>query len=282
MKRFSLVKFPKLCFIGLLLSSICWASHDAVVTSSRAIIYSDVEMTSPLGYVRKGKKLKVGEIPRNKAQVYPIALSGKIAYIRVIDVSTQREAMDSSKLVAERFKKQSDEILGAKYSLNYMGYYTQVTLPTDNDALSDKDSVTWTGLSLKGEVLLSKRWDMQVILNYLGATQGPESFKMVETGVGAGLRLFELNRFLVEWETQALGVPYSSYAYTDQFRVNGYGFTVGTGLCVATRLGRNWGLEGAAGIYYTKLMGFDPPDPYEAINPTFYGTRVSIGVNYQM
>ena len=77
-------------FFSLIFCQNLWAIQDALVIAEQAVIYADEQMSAPVGFVRKGKKIKVGDIPRNRAQVYPIIVSGKIAYIRVIDVNTQK------------------------------------------------------------------------------------------------------------------------------------------------------------------------------------------------
>src|SRR5680860_266278 len=108
------------------------AVTDALVMSDRAVIYADQEMTSPIGYVPRGKKIKVGEVARNKAQVYPIIVSGKLAYIRVIDVSTEKDQLDSTRLVAERFQKATKHDPKTRTTLSYFSYTSQISLDTDN------------------------------------------------------------------------------------------------------------------------------------------------------
>ena len=48
-------------FWSLLLSN-AYAARWASVTADKAEIYSDIEMTSVIGYIRKGKKVRVGEV----------------------------------------------------------------------------------------------------------------------------------------------------------------------------------------------------------------------------
>src|SRR5687768_7328928 len=94
-QAFSRLKLGLALIISLFVCPVLWASQEAIVTADQAVIYADEQMKSPLGYVKRGKKIKVGEVARNRAQVYPIIVSGKIGYIRVLDVSTERDALDS-------------------------------------------------------------------------------------------------------------------------------------------------------------------------------------------
>tara|TARA_Y100001970_G_C14087846_1_gene778341 strand:+ start:237 stop:1145 length:909 start_codon:yes stop_codon:yes gene_type:complete len=88
--------------LKLFFSTICLAwfgcsinkAHSAqkvTVSTSRAIVYADKELTLPLGYVTMGKELRVGEVARKGGQVLPLIVSGKIAYIRVSDISFSKD-----------------------------------------------------------------------------------------------------------------------------------------------------------------------------------------------
>ncbi len=92
-----------LLFIFLIHCPQVWAAQEAIVIADRAVIYADKTMSSPVGYILRGKKVTIGEIPRNKARLYPIVVSGRVAYIRVTDVSTEIDNLDTNRLVAERF-----------------------------------------------------------------------------------------------------------------------------------------------------------------------------------
>jgi hypothetical protein len=69
--------------ILLFFSAISYAAQTAYVKSARAIIYADEELAQPLGYVRRGKKLRVGDKKRKLGTVLPVIVSGRIAYIEV-------------------------------------------------------------------------------------------------------------------------------------------------------------------------------------------------------
>lgn len=80
--------FLKKIFIALLLilSIPAWSFQYAVIQKEKAIIYADQKLTSPIGYIAEGKKVKVGEVLRQSGNILPIAISGKIAYIQVNDL----------------------------------------------------------------------------------------------------------------------------------------------------------------------------------------------------
>ncbi len=78
---FFLVFFPTLAF----------SYQIAFIKESRALIYADPEMKVPIGYLSKGKKIKIGEVKRNNDSVVPMVLSGKIVYIKVDDLVIKGE-----------------------------------------------------------------------------------------------------------------------------------------------------------------------------------------------
>ena len=67
------------------------SAQKVTVSTSKAIIYADRELTLPLGYVTMGKELRVGEVARKGGQVLPLIVSGKIAYIKVSDISASKD-----------------------------------------------------------------------------------------------------------------------------------------------------------------------------------------------
>lgn len=267
----------------LLLFCLSWQAHaaqEAYVTADKAIIYADRLMTSPLGFVPRGKKIKVGDIPRNNAQVYPIVVSGRVAYIKVADVSTEKASVDSNQLVAERFTRKTSERSKNFYSLSYLNYSSAISLDKEPGLLKNNDSLSWQGVSLRGGVLVSKRWDLQVVMNYLEAEESRERFTAFEFGGSGGLRIIESKRFIVKWMIDALAIPFSNYAQGTLFRINGHGFTAGTGIGLNYRLGKYWGLTGMGGFYHSRIFGLNLPKGFDDISPTFTGSRLSLGLSY--
>ena len=257
-----------------------WASQLAIVLSDQAIVYSDREMSSPIGYIRRGKKLVVGEIPRNNAQVYPIRVSGKIAYIRVVDVTTEKESVKSTRLVSERFQKSAGNFHQSKLVVSYFTFNSQINISEKNDEIEQKDTLLWQGISLKAEAFLKKSYDLQVVANYMLVDKEDEAFRVFELGVGGAYRLNDNRKFLARVEAQALLIPFSTYAVGDDFIMRSYGFTLGSGFNITYLFNSNWGAELFGGIYYTKLQGFKTPPPYRDVSPSFIGNRIGLGVNY--
>lgn len=255
------------------------AAQYAVVLREKAIVYADQQMTSPLGYVARGKRIRVGEIPRNQGQVYPTLISGKIAYIKVTDVSTETKSVNGQ-LVAERFTRNAEVKHQYTYSASYLYFHSNVHLNAENGTLKKNDPMGWNGISVTGGVDINQAIDTKVIFNYMQAQKGDEKFRATELGLGVGFKFIDQKRFLMEWEIDGLLSPYAQYALGSKFRINGYGYTAGTGLNFLFKTGEHWGISALTGFYYTKLMGFNVPSPYKDIAPSFTGLRFALGASY--
>ena len=255
------------------------AAQFAIVTSEKAVIYSDLEMTSPIGFVRRGKKIKVGESPKNKGLVYPIVVSGRIAYIPVIDVSTQKKDMYSNNLVAERFQRSSQNEYDTRYGISYFAYNAGLS---SNAQGVDGDSLRFHSFSLKGEVHNQRKQAMEVLFNFLQGTSGNETLRTVELGLGGSLRFLDAKKLEGRVFVQAFGIPFSSYAVGDDFRVNGYGYTLGGGANFLFRVNEHWSVEAYGGLYHSHVGGFNVPNASEKMNITLLGPRLGLGMNYRL
>ncbi|MDD0853061.1 hypothetical protein HBN50_08135 [Halobacteriovorax sp. GB3] len=131
----------KLCLslILALVSFHVFAAKLATVVSSKAIIYADIEMTSPIGFVSYGKKIKVGSSSLRNAEIYPVSVAGRIAYIKAKDVKVGDEISDVNETGHRKIREHDvDELF-----------------KTDIDKLSENNFVS---LSL-GSVGLGSQWE---------------------------------------------------------------------------------------------------------------------------
>ena len=264
-----------LVILSLGLFSYCHnslAAREAIVTSPRAIIYSSANLDGPIGYVSRGKKLKVGEVLKGKAGLYPIVVSNRIAYIRARDIDFN---VEETQAVATRFYQLTRENLHKSFSIGFTNYSTSI------QSDSDVGNFDWLGYQLKGEVINHNNWGLQILTGGLWATSGEEQFRMIELGVGVSYTFLHLGPFRTSLFGQFLGVPYANYSLGSKFRINGGGFGYGGGISASMDIAKRWGIDGALGIYRTRLMGFDAPEGYEAPDPTFSGSRLVLSAYYR-
>ena len=96
--------FQRLLFSFLfLIGPKLWATQTAIVDSLRAVIYADLERESPIGYVRKGKELLVGDVKRRNGTMLPVMVNGQVAWIKVIDIylPSEKRSYDDPRTITE-------------------------------------------------------------------------------------------------------------------------------------------------------------------------------------
>ncbi len=74
-------------------------TYKARITAAKAIVYSDENMLSPLGYIANGKAIIVGNPRRINRDLVPIVIHGRLAFIELKDI---------------RFEDKSDEDYNVK------------------------------------------------------------------------------------------------------------------------------------------------------------------------
>lgn len=265
----------------LFCSGVVHASVEALVIVDKAIIWADVKRSAPLGYVVKGKTVTVGEVPRNKNQVVPIVVSGKIGYIAMDDLSfadRPNEALEDKRY--ERFKDVATDQLGQQ--IMFLGTGFSSTESKNTAAGRTGKNWNFVGGTLKGVVPTSKpRLGVMFIGEYLYAQNNPETFRVFEMGLGFSFNLIDWRYFKLRAEVAGMAVPYVQYESDPLFTLNGYGFGALAQGTVDIYFNDRWGIEGSMGFQTIKLFGIDRPSPFKDFDPLFTGTRISAGLLYR-
>ncbi len=256
------------------------AARDAIVNVEKATIYSDVQRTSPIGYARKGKLVRVGDKEREKGQVVPVVVSGKIGYIAVDDLlfdDDLKKKLTESEDEANSVSRYRESTL-KRYGEHLMMGYTRFASTESKDEAADRPGDDWTfnGGFLKGEIRTSKeRLGLAFMLEYLFAQNPDEKFRMFEFGLGGSLALINARRFKLKAEVFGLMVPWAQYENAPLFTLNGYGVGALAQGTMIIFISESVGFEAAAGVQSVKIFGIDRPSPFKEFNPLFTGTRLS-------
>lgn len=96
-------------FLGLILGKYAYAAQWAVISVDKAVIYSDMKMESSIGYLKRGKKIRVGEIPKNRGRLLPVLLGKRVGYVRIKDIELASGKKNMSHLV-KRYRDKREEI----------------------------------------------------------------------------------------------------------------------------------------------------------------------------
>lgn len=62
-------------------------TYIARINTERAVVYSDENMLSPIGYIASGKAITVGNPRRMNRELVPLIIYGKLAFIEIKDIS---------------------------------------------------------------------------------------------------------------------------------------------------------------------------------------------------
>lgn len=174
----------KICQIMLLLfSSRSFAARWAVVKNTKAIVYSDVKMSSEIGYISKGKKVRVGDVPKNNERVLPILLKNRVGYIRIRDLSLGND-MEKLRGVTDRYQERIKNSARDKSTLGaYLGGLFPSFRSEGADELGVNGAFIGGGLSAyyKNPNL---KWKGKLSLEYLQYTSGEEKMNFFSIPVG--------------------------------------------------------------------------------------------------
>jgi hypothetical protein len=69
----------------------------ARISSSKAVVYADENMLSPLGYIANGKAIKVGNPRRINKDLVPLIVSGRLAFIEIKDIRYENSSEEEYK-----------------------------------------------------------------------------------------------------------------------------------------------------------------------------------------
>ena len=265
-------------FVGL---SRAHAAQVAVVIAERAIVWADIQRSAPLGFIRKGKVITVGEVLRNKKQVIPIVVSARVGYIAIDDIQ-----LGGSKEVApeenryERFYNSAIKTKGEQIVFFGSQFYS-----TENkNSAARRDGETWNfyGGGLKGEIPTeSERVSFVIQGEYTYARSvDHENFRMFSLGAGFDFTLIQFRYLRLRGEVIGQGA-YGQYELKPLFTLNTWGMgLLGQGL-LDVYFGEHWGIEAALGLQAMKFFRVQRPAPYKNFSPLFSGVHGSLGAVYR-
>lgn len=270
---------------GFMLLQTAYAARWATIVSDKAIIYSDIQMTSKIGFIKKGKKVRVGEKARNKGRLLPIIINKRIAYIKIADLqtSTRLEHLKSASL---RLKEQAKEDKNRnRLSVYGLSMLSNVVFP--ESATAEKQiNMLFLGGGIKGYNSESdSRTGFRGGFEYMAGTSGDH--KITQWNLSADYFYKYLKTEFSDIYLFGGGsfIPFSEYQLGDLFTLNGYGIGVQAGAEMLFKF-RSYTLHIEGAYQYTKLMGFeiggDNPDYPSKIEPSVHGVRLAASLSWKI
>ncbi len=265
-----------LCFILCFFSSEAMASKIAQVISSRAIIYSDVDLKAPIGHVSNGKLIPVGNPLEGKPEIVPLIISGRLAYVHILDIRYVSE--DDSELEKRKgaprehnidgeFQTADDKLTDHNYVHFYYGMFDGGTQLGDFF-----ESVDGTRKSVFHRLAVgflhrvpNKRMNWGVSFEYMTASSSNATFSNLFISPEVTYALIQYEKFAFElYGTLNLGAG-STVDVSNNYAKEPSGWLTGAdlGVRVTFPISRNWSMEGALGLRKLKvysIQGIEYPD----------------------
>lgn len=240
--------FLRIAFIFTMATS-AFAAQWAKVTSDKAIIYADQEQLAPIGYIKKDKRVRVGEIVRNNGRVLPIVVSGKIAYIEVedLDISYSHKILETP---AQRLaKKATEKTFENRFALTYNG------MASNFDTSQGEETVLFNGAGIRGYIInLKKRHTWRVGIDYITTSVKGYSLDIASLTTEYSKNIIQTGPYDFHLYGGLSLVPYSQFSRGTDFKENGYGGGISAGLEMIFKFNNVIALHVDGGYQYNKLF----------------------------
>lgn len=264
-------------FILSIVSTSLFAAQDAIIRSEHAIIYADIEMTAPIGYVSQGKKVRIGNTTKTLNRLYPIVVNNKIAYIKKEDLTLKSEATMNLKT---RFKEGKYVYKNNSYGLGLIGTMTSINFSLTHDKMKN-ENLNFMGITANKTQTLRKNSHYEsYYLNYKKAESTTQHFSELALAYERSWLVFESDIINVKPKLGASISPYVNYEIPGIFSKRAYGFGAYLGLDLSKMVSRNFESVFSTSYSYSRYMGLDLPAPYPSTSATLMGFDFSMRLQY--
>lgn len=263
----------------IILKSVSAASW-ATVTSDKAVVYADAQMTSKVGYLKKDKKIRIGEKSVNNNKLYPLVYQKRVLYIKKIDIQTSDELLALSSAMDRALKKSTS--IEPYQKVSFGVGVSAVGISSDKSYKDNTKSMNMINTTLAGYyVRPSKKDAFKVSFDYSSGEVDEESISLLNLDFYYLKRLIGYKRFKLFASAGLLLCPLFTYSYAEDFTQNGSGFGASIGLESSYMLTKNLEINLNFDYRYQRLKVDLPsgiePSRYE---PTIISPRLAIGLSY--
>ena len=265
------------------LNSSVYSAQWAVITSEKAPVFSDVQMSSVIGFITRGKRVRVGEVPKNKGRVLPLIVNKKIAYIQVDDiaVTTDKDAIYSAtKRIQAKMKEKTDEI-----KISFVGGVMYANVAYDDTERNEASyNLAFADLGVRG--YYRKLGNLTGIRSgFLYSIGEREDEKLSWFALHVDYTLPAINTQLYDMMFFVGGIisPFVEYEVGDLFDISGYGLGAHGGIDMSFELPGSWSLNVDGSYFLMKTFDLTLPDNAfygKNLNPLINGIRTTVGFTY--
>jgi hypothetical protein len=276
----------KYYFISFIFISSSLAAQWATVTAQKAIIYSDLEMKSPIGFFIKDKKIRIADKTRSGGRLFPTVIRKRIVYIKVDDIVIG-EKLQLLESASKRIKDVQTKENEKRVSLFYNGYASFMSLDKENPFSKESSEGTlfyYNGFGVKGYLSnygSKKTWRVSVESSST-ATELNE-FSVISLIPEISYDILKFDNYAFRIFAGVILSPFVQYSYDDLFTVNGYGAGISTGAEMELKFKKSFGFHVDAGYRVQKYFLELPQGPSsdeDKFNPLFNGVSFSASISY--
>jgi hypothetical protein len=287
MRILNLIKLLKIATLTcLVVLGTTWNAYSATwarVVVEKAKIFSDIQMTSVIGYIKKGKQIRVGEVPKNKARVLPIIVSNKVAYIQTKDIKTGTD-VKTLKSVSQRIK----EKMNAKTSRNRVGVYagTYYGLLASNEFVDSIGSeLLFLEFGARGYYTnLKTGKGYRVSVGHAIAEKTDSQISVSTVAVSYRFNAIKLSKYDLNIYAGGVLSPYSEYKQGNDFKINGQALGGEVAAEMRFSLSSKVSLHLEANYQLLKFVNMSLPENSfypEEFNPLLNGIKLAGTISYE-
>lgn len=255
------IVFTALFYCLLITPSTVLAAQWATVSSKKAVIYTDIHMTSPIGFIKIGKKIRVGSKPKNKGRVLPFIMKKRVFYIKIQDIQTSSK-LANLKNASQRIKKQSVEKKSNSRIAATGGVFLSTSSSPDIEGTS---SDSFMGGGIQGYYENKEQTSLyRSGVNYFSFSETrentPFTFSYVSIPIDLYLPLIETQFYELHAYLGVSLIPFAEYKLEGDFTLNGYGGGAQIGSEIFINFSKKWALHIEGGYQYLYTSGFKFPN----------------------
>jgi hypothetical protein len=251
----------------------------AIVNNGETLVYSDLFTTAPIGRLRRGKKIKIGKTTKNRGQIYPIVVSGRIAYVKASDLLII--SSDSIELPVGH-----DSIVGLdlkKKSLIFSVQQYQTSWRTGAyDTTAPGQESSFSGMSLSYQYKQKSQYFYRIGYEQLSASGNNEELFIPSVTYTPVYRFWSGNKAKFNAGLSLAFSPFATYEVSPFFKLDGFAYSITPFIEHNYFFAENQFLLIHLGFRQMNLTEFAMPSIYQAFNPSFNGWQfnVAMGFNY--
>lgn len=209
------------------LNSYCamWAS----VKVPKAIIYADKQMSSPIGYFKKGTKIRVGSKTHSNGTMFATTYQRKVVFIRVADTRSSRDekltSSASERIESADIKVPLDQMMG--FSLAS----TNLTLSQGTNSLDKSAQSSFGNFSIDYyKKFTGNHIDIKLAANWNNFYESKSNIKMIDLSFDYVNYILNKTNYRVAALLGFNAIPYINRNFDGEFDSSGYGLGANLGI----------------------------------------------------